>query len=90
MSYTVSILEISLVYYREIAELHKATVRRASEVQERALSAELQSKQMLQKELDKYKVQARQEQEALITQVTTCWQGPDWLKYGLQPLLLNV
>ena len=55
---------------REIAELHKANVMKASQAQEEKLSSELQVRQQLQIQLDRQLIQAKQEQEALVNQVS--------------------
>ncbi|KAK2862461.1 hypothetical protein Q5P01_001994 [Channa striata] len=55
--------------YKEIAELHKANVSRASEAEEAALSRETQAKEQLSFALDKAQEEARMQQEALANQV---------------------
>ncbi|XP_063767762.1 LOW QUALITY PROTEIN: TATA element modulatory factor [Eleginops maclovinus] len=55
--------------YKELAELHKAQVSRASEAQEAALSRETQAKDLLSLALEKAQEEARIQQEALANQV---------------------
>lgn len=57
------------VYYRELAELHKANATRASEVQELALSHEIKAREALSLALEKAQEEARMQQEALANQV---------------------
>ena len=56
---------------REIGDLHKQAAATASEQTQAALSAEMQAKQRIQLQLEQFQMQARQEQEALITQVVS-------------------
>ena len=60
---------MSFALLREIAELHKANVMKASHAHEEKLSSELQAKQQLQIQLDRQLIQAKQEQEGLLNQV---------------------
>ncbi|KAK1901423.1 TATA element modulatory factor [Dissostichus eleginoides] len=55
--------------YKELAELHKAQVSRASEAQEAALSRETQAKDLLSLALEKNQEEGRMQQEALANQV---------------------
>lgn len=55
--------------YKELAELHKAHVSRASEAEEAALSRETQAKEQLSLTLEKAQEEARMQQEALANQV---------------------
>lgn len=55
---------------RELAELHKANVSRASEAEEAALSRDTQAKEQLSLALEKAQEEARIQQEALADQVT--------------------
>ncbi|XP_054641699.1 TATA element modulatory factor isoform X2 [Dunckerocampus dactyliophorus] len=55
--------------YKELAELHKANASRASEVEEAALSREIQAKKLLSLALEKAQDEARIQQEALANQV---------------------
>ncbi|XP_061779789.2 TATA element modulatory factor [Nerophis lumbriciformis] len=55
--------------YKELAELHKANASRASEVEEVALSKEVQAKELLSVALVKAQDEARIQQEALASQV---------------------
>ena len=64
-------LYVSVV--RELAELHKAGVSRASEAQEAALSRETQAKDLLSLALEKNQEEGRMQQEALANQVTRAW-----------------
>uniref|UniRef100_A0A3Q3IW91 TATA element modulatory factor 1 TATA binding domain-containing protein n=1 Tax=Monopterus albus TaxID=43700 RepID=A0A3Q3IW91_MONAL len=55
--------------YKEIAELHKANASRASEVEEAAMSREMQAKEQLSLALERAQEDARVQQEALANQV---------------------
>ncbi|KAJ4926657.1 hypothetical protein JOQ06_014406 [Pogonophryne albipinna] len=55
--------------YKELAELHKAGVSRASEAQEAALTRETQAKDLLSLALEKNQEEGRMQQEALANQV---------------------
>uniref|UniRef100_A0A3Q2Q9S8 TATA element modulatory factor 1 n=1 Tax=Fundulus heteroclitus TaxID=8078 RepID=A0A3Q2Q9S8_FUNHE len=55
--------------YKELAELHKAHASKASEVEEAALSREIQAKEQLSLALEKAQEEARIQQEALANQV---------------------
>lgn len=55
--------------YKELAELHKANVSKASEAEEAALSRETQAKEQLSLALEKAQEEARMQQEALANQV---------------------
>ncbi|KAM4582178.1 TATA element modulatory factor [Fundulus diaphanus] len=55
--------------YKELAELHKAHASKASEVEEAALSREIQAKEQLSLALEKAQEEARIQQEALAHQV---------------------
>ncbi|KAG8007456.1 TATA element modulatory factor [Nibea albiflora] len=55
--------------YKELAELHKANVSRASEAEEAALSRDTQAKEQLSLALEKAQEEARIQQEALADQV---------------------
>ncbi|TKS70961.1 TATA element modulatory factor [Collichthys lucidus] len=55
--------------YKELAELHKANVSRASEAEEAALSRDTQAKEQLSLALEKAQEEARMQQEALADQV---------------------
>lgn len=62
---------LNICVVRELAELHKANASRASEVEEAALSREIQAKEQLSLALDKVQEEARMQQEALANQVTS-------------------
>ncbi|XP_037107785.1 TATA element modulatory factor isoform X1 [Syngnathus acus] len=55
--------------YKELAELHKANASRASQVEEAALSRELQVKELQSLALEKAQEDARMQQEVLANQV---------------------
>nr|XP_057941311.1 TATA element modulatory factor isoform X3 [Doryrhamphus excisus] len=55
--------------YKELAELHKVNASRASEVEEAALSREIQAKKLVSVALEKAQDEARIQQEALANQV---------------------
>ncbi|XP_049894198.1 TATA element modulatory factor [Epinephelus moara] len=55
--------------YKELAELHKAHVSKASEAEEAILSRETQAKEQLSLALEKAQEEARMQQEALANQV---------------------
>uniref|UniRef100_A0AAY5EGB7 TATA element modulatory factor 1 TATA binding domain-containing protein n=1 Tax=Electrophorus electricus TaxID=8005 RepID=A0AAY5EGB7_ELEEL len=55
--------------YKELTDLHKANATKASEVQELALSREVQAKEELSLALDKAQEEARLQQEVLANQV---------------------
>lgn len=61
---------------RELAELHKANVSRASEAEEAALNRDTQVKEQLSLALEKAQEEARIQQEALANQVTRCRHAP--------------
>lgn len=62
------------LFFRELAELHKANASRASKAEEAALSRDMQAKEQLTLALEKAQEEARIQQEALADQVTHCWQ----------------
>ncbi|XP_061689025.1 TATA element modulatory factor isoform X2 [Syngnathoides biaculeatus] len=55
--------------YKELAELHKANASRASEVEEAALSREIQAKELQNLALEKAQEEARIQNEVLVNQV---------------------
>ena len=55
---------------REISELHKERVTHVSEAQKAALDVEISAKEQLRVALDEYKLQAKRDQAALITQAS--------------------
>lgn len=61
--------------YKELAELHKAKVTQASEVQEAVLSRETQAKEALSLALKQAQEDARMQQEALANQVVDLRQA---------------
>lgn len=63
----------SISVVRELAELHKASVSRASEAEEAALSWDTQAKEQLNLALEKAQEEARIQQEALADQVHALW-----------------
>lgn len=63
------------LFFRELAELHKANASRASEAEEAALSRDMQAKEQLTLALEKAQEEARIQQEALADQVTQRWQN---------------
>ena len=67
---TLQELKHFILCYREIAELHKANAAKNSEAQQVALSAEMQAKEELRLALDRQQLQSKQDQEALVTQVS--------------------
>ncbi|XP_077386218.1 TATA element modulatory factor isoform X2 [Festucalex cinctus] len=56
--------------YKELTELHKANASRASEVEEAALSREIQAKELQSLALEKAQEEARMQQELLANQVS--------------------
>lgn len=62
------------LFFRELAELHKANASRASEAEEAALSRDMQAKEQLTLALEKAQEEARIQQEVLADQVTHRWQ----------------
>lgn len=62
------------LFFRELAELHKANASRASEAEEAALSRDMQAKEQLTVALEKAQEEARIQQEVLADQVTHRWQ----------------
>ncbi|XP_061641125.1 TATA element modulatory factor isoform X2 [Phyllopteryx taeniolatus] len=55
--------------YKELAELHKANASRASEVEEAALSREIQAKELQNLAFEKAQEEARMQHEVLVNQV---------------------
>jgi len=55
--------------YREISDLHKERVTHVSEAQKAALDMEIAAKEQLRETLDEYKLQAKREKAAQLTQV---------------------
>ena len=67
------------MYNREIAELHKSNVVKASEAQSAALSVEVQAKEELRLSLERQQHQSRLENEAYISQVGLHYNSTSFL-----------
>lgn len=57
------------LFFRELAELHKANASRFSKAEEAALSRDVQAKEQLTLALEQVQEEARMQQEALVNQV---------------------